>query len=606
MTNTVAHREDGPERPSRASIWAIAFLLCIGVAVPILLGAVMGSLFLPTNDDPAYRRVALNLYSTGRLELNGWNSMTLVGQLFFVQPFLWLSRGADWAFTAATATLASVGIVAAYSLLRRVLSVPLTTVAILGVVVFPGFAANTTTYMTDVPSWAMSLTCLALAAAAFSRTGGRRWVWLAGSLAVGCFAFSIREFAIVAPVTVLAVAAFSGMGRQRGFWVAAALTGLACAAIYFYATHLPGRVGLDIGVPSFTLAALRQTFDSSLRHGVASVCLAALPALLIAIAPRWRRWHLLDALAGCAVASVFVLGSLVQIARSGHMPPVVAGNLIGLGGSLDYRALYGVRPVLFAEPWWGLINGGAILAVLIAGAACGAAIGAFMRSTRRRPEGETRRTFWLSQLRSWTSSPWALIVVFLLLYGIGIAGWSMAYTFFDRYLWPLLLPLYAVLLRPVAASPTDGLPAGSPAGGSDARARLRRLAAPAMALLLVAGSASTSLVLIGNYDAFSNARWQAGSAAVRQGTPPGRIDAGLEWVAFHATGSSARRAAPDFGSGYEAWWPSFQLCELLSSTPISDSRAQLISVDRSAYRLFGFAGRWEPLYLYKVPGPGCP
>lgn len=592
--------------PSRSSILVVAVLLIIGVAFPMALGALSGSLFLPSNDDPAYRRIALDLFSTGRLELNGWNSMSLIGEIFFVQPFLWLSGGAAWAFTASTAILACIGIVAGYSLVRRVLSVPRSVLAVLGVLFFPGFLLNTTTYMTDVPAWAMSVTCLALGAIALERVGYKRWLWLAASLAVGCFAFSIREFAIAAPVAVLIVFTFSPLGRRRRFWVAVGITAAASCAIYLFATHLPGRAGIGLGVPILSLATLRHAFDDSLRHGIASVSLVASPALVIAIVAWWRRWRLIDVLAGLAVGLLFFIGPIVQIVHTGHWPQVVAGNLIELTGSLGGTALYGSRPVLFPEPWWYLINGAALILGLVGCGVFGGAVGAYLRSAVRGVrEGRGRRAFW-----PWGQSTWTLIVVFAVLYGTGIAVWAMAFTFFDRYTWPLVLPLYAILLkspaetaqRAEAVSPKGArISPTVPLGGT------LRWVPSGLAVVLIAALAATSLVLLANSDALATARWQMGNTAVERGAPSGEIDAGLEWVAFHATGSAtANQPGPSFGSRYESWWPSFHLCALVSSSPISDARVRLEETDAKAYQLLFFAGPWEPLYLYSVPGPGCP
>jgi hypothetical protein len=44
----------------------------------------------------------------------------------------------------------------------------------------------------------------------------------------------------------------------------------------------------------------------------------------------------------------------------------------------------------------------------------------------------------------------------------------------------------------------------------------------------------------------------------------------------------------------------------VSSTPVTDPAFELERVDTTAYRLFGFAGPWEPLYLYRVSDPACP
>jgi hypothetical protein len=591
--------------PSAASIAAVLGLLSIGVAFPLALGAVSGSLFIPSNDDPTYRRVAMDLYSNGHLEYNGWSSMTLIGQIFFVQPFLWLSGGAAWAFTASTAILASIGIVAGYALLRRVLSVPRSALAMLGVLIFPGFVLNTTSYMTDVPAWAMSVTCLSLGAGAFDRTGYRRWLWLAASLAVGCFAFSIREFALAAPVAVLFVFAFSFPGGRLGYWVAVIATAATLCAIYLFAIHLPYHGGVQVTLLNLSLAALRRTFDNSLRHGFASVALVISPVLVIVIASWWRRWRVIDVLAGVAVGLVAYVGPIVQIVHTGHWPQILAGNLLGVGGSLGTAALYGARPALFAEPWWHLINGAALISALVLTGVCGGTFGAYLRGViRRQQDGQSRRAFW-----PWPSSAWTLIVVFLALYSAGIAVWSMTFTFFDRYTWPVVLPLYAILLRPRASDVKHEARSNQETrtGWELALERLRRGSAPALAGLLIASLAAISLVLLVNTDAYATARWHMGDTAVERGAAPGSVDAGWEWVSFHATGSANVSApVPAFGSRYETYWPSFHLCALVSNAPVTNSTAQLEYVDMKAYRLLFFGGPWEPLYLYRITGPGCP
>ena len=603
LAGSVAGR---PTLPSRSSVTAVAILLVVGLAVPIALGVLSGALFLPSNDDPAYRRVALELFSTGRLELNGWNSMTLIGVIFFVQPFLWLSGGDAWAFTASTVVLASIGIVAGYALVHRVLSAPRAALAVLGVLIFPGFILNTTTYMTDVPAWAMSLTCLLLGVMALERAGRGGWVWLAGSLAVGCFAFSIRDFAVAAPAAVLLVFAFSPLRGKPGFWAAAGATAAACFVIYLVASHLPGHGGLEIAVPDLSLAALRHTFDVAVRYGFTSVSLVASPALAIAIASWWRRWWLIDVVAGLAVGLLVYIGPIVQIVHTGTWPQMVAGNLITAGGSLDGMALYGHRPVLFSAPWWYVINAAALVSALVAGGVCGGAAGAYLRgAVRGLSDGQGRRALWHLEPSAWT-----LIVTYVVLYAGGIVVWAMAITFYDRYTWPVVLPVYAILLRPRAGA----APAAEAAREEGARGRspiilgtIRRGAATGLAVVLIAGLAATSFVLLANSDAFAEARWQMGNNAVELGTPPGEVDAGLEWVAFHATGTATVYSpAPSFGSRYETWWPSFHLCALVSNTPISGASVRLEEVDMEAYRLLLFGGPWEPLYLYSVPGPGCP
>ena len=75
--------------------------------------------------------------------------------------------------------------------------------AVLLTVLVPGFMLYTTAYMTEVPAFAMEVSSLAIGAIAIHRSSGRhRWIWLIVSLAVGCYAFAIREYAIAAPIAV--------------------------------------------------------------------------------------------------------------------------------------------------------------------------------------------------------------------------------------------------------------------------------------------------------------------------------------------------------------------------------------------------------------------
>ena len=71
----------------------------------------------------------------------------------------------------------------------------------------PGFAANTTTFLTDVPAVAAASVTLWLGLQALYRPHRHSGLlWVVGAVAAGFFAFSIREFAIAAPVAVLLAA----------------------------------------------------------------------------------------------------------------------------------------------------------------------------------------------------------------------------------------------------------------------------------------------------------------------------------------------------------------------------------------------------------------
>jgi len=118
---------------------------------------------------------------------------------------------------------------------------------------------------------------------------------------------------------------------------------------------------------------------------------------------------------------------------------------------------------------------------------------------------------------------------------------------------------------------------------------------------------ATSLALLLNDDAFAAARWQMGEAAAARGMQADTVDAGFEWVAYHATGlATFGKPPPSLGGQYDKWWPSYHVCALVSASPLRSAALRLEEADTGAYRLFLFGGPSEPLYLYRIEDPNCP
>src|SRR6266576_2594720 len=185
-------------REARHETWLLVGLLLLGVVLPVVVGAIAGSLEIPRNDDWSYRRIALELARTGRLALDGASQTMIVGQIVVTQPFLWLSGLQPWGFTAAGIVFAVGAMVAAYVMARQVLPPRLAVIPVLLLVVFPGYLAYATSYMSDVPAAAAEFACLALGAIALARRPVPAG-WLLAAVAVGFLAFSIRDFAVAAP-----------------------------------------------------------------------------------------------------------------------------------------------------------------------------------------------------------------------------------------------------------------------------------------------------------------------------------------------------------------------------------------------------------------------
>jgi hypothetical protein len=567
-----------------AERWLRLGLVAFAVLVPLAIGGVAGSLAIPHNDDAAYRRAALGLFRTGSLELDGWGSMSLVGQLVFVQPFLWASGGESWAFPASTVALCVIGFVAGYSLARRIVSAERAALAVATVVVIPGVWLNTTSFMTDAPALAMELACLAVGATAIAHQGRARWRWLVAALAVGCFAFSIREFALAAPVAVLIAAVASETGPRRGYLVAGVVMTVAVSAIHLYSAQLPGQWASPL-VPS--PGAL-----SRLTQAAATLALALSPVLVIA-AGTWRRvWKMFDVGIGIAFGLVLLSEPILAVVQTGRMPRILVGNLVEPEGALGSVVSAGIRPVLIGSPGWEVANALALLAAIGMCGAVGGILGALWRGRARLP----------LSIRQTIGSVPGMMALFVVGYGGGLAGYSILVWMFDRYLWPVVLPLAVLLLtRPrilqlVVIEQTADTPRNTP------------LLARMIACALLVGIGSTSLVLTLNSNAFGAARWRMGEELVRRGFRPESIDAGIEWVGYYAPGTAVPNTPIRDPSQmwYDAWWPAFRPCAMVSSSPLNLASFRLETTDIAAYRSVLIAGPETPLFAYRISGIGCP
>ncbi len=585
--------------------WIVLGLIAFTVGLPAVVGIVSGAITAPRNDDFAYRRAALMLLQHGRLEFTGWAVMTLVGQLAATLPLLWLTSGSAAAFATTTALFAVVAIVASYSVARRLLPPGRAGLAVLLAVLVPGFLLYTTAYMTEVPAFAMEMSCLAIGAVALERSPETyRWRWLAASLVVGCYAFSIREYALAAPLAVLAATAASDRhGRRLPYVAGLVAVAAVCAVIYFWTAGLPGQGAVGLAAP--TPHTTRRVLDAI---GVISLTLA--PAILIAAwtwLPRWWRSRdgfaaIVGGLAGLGIATVVYLEQLVTRIGGPGGPDIFVGNVFDQYGSLGVEQLAGRRPVLFASPSWDLLNDVALVATFGGLALLGAALVV-----------ERHRLLRALDLRS-VPTPLGtapgMLALFAVIFVTGTAFLGLTVIIFDRYTWPLALPLAIILLRrpgPTAAAEqwradSPAQPAGTPP----------RRSGPSLAMWATAGAlfiltAATSLALLLNEAAFDGARWRIGDEAVRLGFAPNTVDAGLEWVGLHATGpvELAARQVPD-RTGYSVKFPTFQACAIVSSTPLDWVYVELVVKRFDAYRLLLVAGPSEPLYLYRVGGPRCP
>jgi 4-amino-4-deoxy-L-arabinose transferase-like glycosyltransferase len=591
--------------------WVVLGLVVIAVAIPVLLAGLSGSLLLPHNDDFGYRRVASTLYESGRLQFTGWTIMTVIGQIAFAMPFLLVLQGSSWAFAASSVTLAVIGIAASYVLARRILPLPRAALAVLVVVLFPGFILTATTFMTDIPAFAGEMLCLAIGVIALGRTAAdNRWRWLVASLIIGCWAFSIREFAFAAPMAVL-ISAMASRSHEprRSYLLAVDVVLAACASIYLVAHNLPGQ-------PVIHLTPFPPGAVAHIVAAVTTVSLMLAPALVLAAAtwiPIWRRptdaagrrtrhratvgaW--IGLAVGVLLASLFVQDDGVfPSASSSEGTGVIVGNLFGQTGAMGGEVLAGTRPELYPPVVWTGLEIVAILAAFAALAGLGAALGAGGRDVIRGLD--------VRRHDSPLGSALGMLVAFVTLYTVELVLFGSNASTHDRYLWPLGLPLAILLLwRPS----DDRVPAlrGAPVDSTRGREDARRGIAGWLAGAMLFASAVMSMVLILNAVAFDTARWRVGEAEEARGTPAMSIDAGVEWLGYHATDIADLDAPyPAHVNQYTRLWPSFRECVVVSSSQIDWPGLSLANERPFEYRSLLVVGQLTPLYVYRSSAPGC-
>jgi hypothetical protein len=550
---------DGTDRLDRRDIVALAVLGLICVGIPLFLSAAAGVVGIPSNDDWVYMRAASSLYDSGAVNMSGHYS-SFVAQLAMVQPLLWLSGGAPWAFTAFGLLMALVGVTSTYLLARRFIGTGSAVMVALLVVVFPGFARQSAGFMTDVPAFALIALCLLLGTRYLQGDGGR--VTLLVALGVGVTAVGIREFALAAPAAIL-VAAWARSRPGERVWFAASCSFFAAGvlAVLAIASSAPGHAGAG----SFELWRLIH-----IGPAFATLSVVLLPAVVL---------HITRRIANFSPDQIVLAAGLACLLVVLPNGPLV-GNLwtqYGLGGN---DLLIGYREPVFGFVPWALSSQLAIFAAILV-AAIVLQWGQLARA----------RVTTLPAARAWAMeiarSPVAPLALFLLAYAGGVVLYAFVGLIFDRYLYPLI-PAAAILLL---LGPRLPLRLG----------RNYAVAHSSFAALVIA-----AFIVAANSSAYDSARYREGEAAVAMGYDATTVDAGYEWVGAHAVGPQKATLDPKSLTPWDGLFMSGPPCAVLSNSELDLEGYRLIRVNPSAYRQFLFFGTDEPLYLYGAMLDGCP
>ena len=148
---------------------------------------------------------------------------------------------------------------------------------------------------------------------------------------------------------------------------------------------------------------------------------------------------------------------------------------------------------------------------------------------------------------------------------------------FSRYLLPLVPLVCAALLR----------------------GRVPRR--PVLVISTLAVLAFASICTTADALSFDAARWQAASMLERQGVPATDIDAGLEWVGYHATQPADQHgpARPEAFGSYMRMFGASRECSLVSASELSGPRL----TGTYGYSTYGVVGTSQ-LWIYRTSD--CP
>jgi hypothetical protein len=330
---------------------------------------------------------------------------------------------------------------------------------------------------------------------------------------------------------VAAVAITSMAWHGRKRLVALGLGGIAAAAIGVFEVW---RRSLPYG----DSPALRPTASQAAQQVVLAIFTIALyvaPAVFAVARP--ARWGL-----GTRWLSAIVLVSALVIAVE-HYPMVFLGNYLDPTGAYP-AASVGVRADVIPSWLW-------LALVLVACVSLAGLVGVLLHSESR-----------IDLLSG--------LVGTLLIVGT-IAQAAVGQLIFGRYLLPLVPIVCAVLLN-------------------GHKLRHRVFVIPTLALL-----AAVSLGITANALAFDAARWQAAARMQQQGISATDINAGLEWVGYHATEPAERRPVrPGTISRYMRMFQNSRECYVVSASQLPN----LNLLSTFEYRTYGLFGRSE-LWIYQ-------
>jgi 4-amino-4-deoxy-L-arabinose transferase-like glycosyltransferase len=493
-----------PGRSFRIQLIAPLLIVVVGGLVPVAIAWHFGALGVPKNDDWSYALSAFRFAHSGALNGNNWAAMSLVGQLILAAPIVWVFGYSITALQLEVVILGVVGLLAIFDLAKHVISPKRALFVTLMVALGPMWTSLSVSFMTDVPAFSLAMVSLALGARGVDQDGVKaNFFW--SSLAVGFVAFTVREYAIVAPLAVI-LSAMLVERRSRPGLVRAGFTllGVLILAVVFlrWRGSLPGFQSLTPLRPH--LSSIKATASEGLQSAVLVGLLVA-PAVFLAgpwrlLTKSWNRAP--RATVGAVIVSA--AGLIAENATRVSHGFIGPGDYVLPNGSLGNALIPGMRSDLLPV---GILTALAIVGLLSAVVLCAACV-------------PIAADVW-TRIRKRDVSVRGSVVVTIL--ALSVCGYIAAIllpllaelNFWDRYVLPLVPILgILVLLAPGERGPSQ---------------TSRVMGTGALVILAVVG-----MIYAANAASYDGSTWHTATRAAQIAGSPQKVNGGFAWNNFQA------------------------------------------------------------------------
>lgn len=485
----------------------LVVILVIGGVLPIVIAWRFGALGIPRNDDWSYLIASFRFANGEGINGNNWALMNLVGQLVLALPINIASSNRVAPLQILVASLGVAGLFALYDLATHWLTKQRALFAVCLLALGPLWAALAGSFMTDIPTFALSMICLAAGARALkSQRHANKWLTVA--LIAGFVGFAIRQYAIVAIITLIVVAVWhrTSLGSRRfRVIVGSCLLTLAFAFVFYkWRLQLPGFDDPPLVLPSTQL--IDRGIEFNLRSATLIGFLVAPAVLLVGplqlLSSAFMRSPKTTVIFGVGMIAMFTTW-LARANATDRTLFITLGNYFRSAGILGNDVIAGVRPDLLPEPLmiaFACIGITSFTVFSIAGASTAPR---FINSLRVRKRNQT---------------PGKSVAVVAMI-GFGLTSGGPVFfgmPIYDRYLL-IVIGLVSVLVL------------SAPALTQRTRTVNRSIAGVAFGFMAALG-----LVFACNSASFDGARWRAAERATSITGDHGQVDGGFEWTNYYA------------------------------------------------------------------------